>query len=96
MLLLQGLQLLDVGCGGGILSESLARLGARVRGIDITEQNVGVARAHAAQDPVVLGRVRCVMWGRRGVKHADVSSMTGCSLASRAARGAGMVQHNGW
>ncbi|HSO67210.1 MAG TPA: bifunctional 2-polyprenyl-6-hydroxyphenol methylase/3-demethylubiquinol 3-O-methyltransferase UbiG [Desulfatirhabdiaceae bacterium] len=40
-------QVLDVGCGGGILSEALARLGARVTGIDMGEGPIAVARAHA-------------------------------------------------
>jgi len=46
---LQGLRLLDIGCGGGILSESMARLGARVTGIDVTEKNIRVAGLHAEQ-----------------------------------------------
>jgi len=41
------LRILDIGCGGGILSESMARLGAEVTGIDITEKNLQVARIHA-------------------------------------------------
>ncbi len=53
-----GLRVLDVGCGGGILAESLARLGAHVHGIDVTEANVGAARAHARGDPRVGERVR--------------------------------------
>ncbi|SEQ04282.1 2-polyprenyl-6-hydroxyphenyl methylase / 3-demethylubiquinone-9 3-methyltransferase [Ectothiorhodospira magna] len=44
---LAGLRLLDIGCGGGILSESMARLGAQVHGIDVTEKNIAVARLHA-------------------------------------------------
>jgi 2-polyprenyl-6-hydroxyphenyl methylase/3-demethylubiquinone-9 3-methyltransferase len=44
---LDGLAILDVGCGGGILCEPLARLGASVTGIDPGEENVGAARAHA-------------------------------------------------
>jgi 2-polyprenyl-6-hydroxyphenyl methylase/3-demethylubiquinone-9 3-methyltransferase len=43
-----GLDLLDVGCGGGLLSEPFARLGANVMGIDPSETNIGVARHHAA------------------------------------------------
>ncbi len=46
---LEGLSLLDVGCGGGLVSEPLARLGARVTGVDAAEAGVGAARAHAAQ-----------------------------------------------
>lgn len=45
---LNGLTALDVGCGGGLLSEPLARLGARVTGIDPGETNVAIAREHAA------------------------------------------------
>jgi 2-polyprenyl-6-hydroxyphenyl methylase/3-demethylubiquinone-9 3-methyltransferase len=46
---LAGLSILDVGCGGGLVCEPLTRLGARLTGIDATERNLGVARAHAAQ-----------------------------------------------
>lgn len=42
-----GLKVLDVGCGAGMLSEPLARLGAAVTGLDPAEKNVSVARAHA-------------------------------------------------
>lgn len=44
---LTGLRVLDIGCGGGILSESVARLGGRVLGVDVTEKNLRVARMHA-------------------------------------------------
>ena len=44
---LSGLSVLDVGCGGGILSESLANLGARVTGIDVVDKNIRIARTHA-------------------------------------------------
>ncbi|HEX8417442.1 MAG TPA: bifunctional 2-polyprenyl-6-hydroxyphenol methylase/3-demethylubiquinol 3-O-methyltransferase UbiG, partial [Methylobacterium sp.] len=44
---LEGLTLVDVGCGGGVLSEPLARLGATVTGLDPAPTNVSVARAHA-------------------------------------------------
>jgi 2-polyprenyl-6-hydroxyphenyl methylase/3-demethylubiquinone-9 3-methyltransferase len=42
-----GLRVLDIGCGGGILSESVARLGAHVTGSEITEKNLRVAGLHA-------------------------------------------------
>ncbi len=45
---LEGLEILDIGCGGGILSESMARLGARVTGTEITEKNIRVSQIHAA------------------------------------------------
>jgi len=44
---LAGLDVVDVGCGGGLLSEPLARLGARVTGIDAAEEAIAVARRHA-------------------------------------------------
>jgi len=45
---LQGLSVLDVGCGGGLIAEPLARLGARVTGLDPAAENVAAARRHAA------------------------------------------------
>ena len=44
---LDGLRVADIGCGGGLLSEPLARLGARVVAADAAEENVAVAAAHA-------------------------------------------------
>lgn len=49
---LEGLRLLDIGCGGGLLSEPLARMGADVVGIDPAERNVSVASLHAEQSGV--------------------------------------------
>jgi 2-polyprenyl-6-hydroxyphenyl methylase/3-demethylubiquinone-9 3-methyltransferase len=42
-----GLTVLDIGCGGGLLTEPMARLGATVTGVDATERNVEIARVHA-------------------------------------------------
>lgn len=44
-----GLRLLDIGCGGGLLSEPMARLGATVVGADAAERNIPVAQVHAEQ-----------------------------------------------
>lgn len=44
---LAGLRSVDVGCGGGLATEPLARLGATATGVDVTEENVAAARAHA-------------------------------------------------
>lgn len=46
---LKGLRLVDIGCGGGLLSEPLARMGADVVGIDAAERNVKTAATHAAE-----------------------------------------------
>jgi 2-polyprenyl-6-hydroxyphenyl methylase/3-demethylubiquinone-9 3-methyltransferase len=45
----KGLRILDIGCGGGLLSEPMARLGADVVGADAAERNIPVARIHAEQ-----------------------------------------------
>jgi 2-polyprenyl-6-hydroxyphenyl methylase/3-demethylubiquinone-9 3-methyltransferase len=44
---LAGLRVLDIGCGGGVLSEAVARLGAEVHGVDVVEQNIRIAERHA-------------------------------------------------
>jgi 2-polyprenyl-6-hydroxyphenyl methylase/3-demethylubiquinone-9 3-methyltransferase len=44
-----GLRLLDIGCGGGLLAEPMARLGADVVGVDAAARNIPVAQTHAAQ-----------------------------------------------
>lgn len=49
---LAGKQVLDVGCGGGILSESMAGLGANVTGIDMAEKSLQVAQLHALETGV--------------------------------------------
>ncbi len=45
--LLKGLKVLDIGCGGGLISEPMARLGAEVTGIDASEKNIKVAKIHS-------------------------------------------------
>ena len=41
------MNILDIGCGGGLISEPMARLGANVTGIDASEKNINVARLHS-------------------------------------------------
>lgn len=50
----KGLRLLDIGCGGGLLSEPMARLGATVVGADAAEGNIPVARLHAEQSGLTI------------------------------------------
>ncbi len=49
-----GLRLLDIGCGGGLLSEPMARLGARVVGVDPSEKNIKTARVHAEEQALPI------------------------------------------
>jgi 2-polyprenyl-6-hydroxyphenyl methylase / 3-demethylubiquinone-9 3-methyltransferase len=49
---LEGLTVLDVGCGGGLVCEPMARLGAKVTGVDAGEKNIKTAMAHAAETGV--------------------------------------------
>jgi 2-polyprenyl-6-hydroxyphenyl methylase/3-demethylubiquinone-9 3-methyltransferase len=51
---LKGLRMLDIGCGGGLLSEPLARLGAAMLGADPAEKNITVASAHAQESGVAV------------------------------------------
>ena len=50
----EGLRLLDIGCGGGLRSEPMARLGAEVVGADAAERNIRVARLHAEQSGLTI------------------------------------------
>jgi 2-polyprenyl-6-hydroxyphenyl methylase/3-demethylubiquinone-9 3-methyltransferase len=51
---LKGLRILDIGCGGGILSEPLARIGAQVVGADPSQSNIKIAGEHAAASGVAV------------------------------------------
>ncbi|GGL55526.1 bifunctional 2-polyprenyl-6-hydroxyphenol methylase/3-demethylubiquinol 3-O-methyltransferase UbiG [Wenxinia marina] len=50
----EGLRLLDIGCGGGLLCEPMARLGAEVVGVDAAPRNIPVAEIHAAQSGLAI------------------------------------------
>lgn len=54
---LAGLKILDVGCGGGLLTEPLGRLGATVLGIDPVEDSIRIAQLHSYHDPDLRDRV---------------------------------------
>lgn len=50
----EGLRLLDIGCGGGLLSEPMTRLGFQVTGVDASERNIATSRAHAAEQGLTI------------------------------------------
>ena len=74
---LEGLTLLDVGCGGGILSEAMAKLGASVDGIDVVERNIVVAEHHAegAGLPLRYELVTAEALAERGARYDAVLNM---------------------
>ena len=51
---LNKLSLLDIGCGGGLLSEPMRRLGAKVTGIDATRKNINIAKIHAKKNKLKI------------------------------------------
>jgi 2-polyprenyl-6-hydroxyphenyl methylase/3-demethylubiquinone-9 3-methyltransferase len=51
----ESFSLLDIGCGGGLLSEPMSKMGFKVTGVDPSEKNIGTARAHAAQSGAIVG-----------------------------------------
>jgi 2-polyprenyl-6-hydroxyphenyl methylase/3-demethylubiquinone-9 3-methyltransferase len=50
----EGLRLLDIGCGGGLLSEPMTRLGFQVTGVDASERNIATASTHAAEQGLAI------------------------------------------
>jgi len=51
---LKGIKILDIGCGGGLLSEPMCRLGANVTGIDASKKNIEVAKFHAKKNKLKI------------------------------------------
>jgi 2-polyprenyl-6-hydroxyphenyl methylase/3-demethylubiquinone-9 3-methyltransferase len=93
---LEGLDIVDIGCGGGVLSEPLTRLGAKVTGLDPAAGNIAVARAHAEKTGlsidyrdetieavVASGRRFDIVLAMEVVEHvADVEAFVGACCAA--------------
>jgi len=74
---LDGMDLLDVGCGGGLLCESTARLGASVTGVDAAEANIRIATLHAGEDRALSLRDSVGDAGRPGsIAYAHTTAET--------------------
>lgn len=73
---LQGREVLDVGCGGGLLSEAMARAGATVTGLDMSEALLEVADEHAREAGVALDYVHAAVedWANEHPARYDVVS----------------------
>ena len=56
---LRGISIVDIGCGGGILSESMARMGAQVTGIDVVPKSLKVARHHSLVQQLDIDYLEC-------------------------------------
>ena len=67
---LRGLRILDIGCGGGLLTEPMARLGGKVVGVDPSEKNISVAKNHLSQTNLNVDYInstaeQLVEWGEK-------------------------------
>jgi 2-polyprenyl-6-hydroxyphenyl methylase/3-demethylubiquinone-9 3-methyltransferase len=54
----EGLEILDIGCGGGLISEPMARLGAKVTGIDASDKNINVAKIHSKKNNLEINYLK--------------------------------------
>ncbi len=54
---LKGLEILDIGCGGGLISEPMTRLGGNVTGIDASEKNIKIAKLHAKNNNLKINYI---------------------------------------
>ena len=54
---LKNIKILDIGCGGGLLSEHISRLGAKVTGIDASKKNIEVAKLHAKKNNLKINYI---------------------------------------
>ena len=55
--LLKNFKILDIGCGGGLISEPMARLGANVTGIDASEKNIKIAKVHSEKNNLEINYI---------------------------------------
>ena len=69
---LNGLNILDIGCGGGLISEPMARLGGMVTGIDASEKNIKVAKIHSNKSKLKINYINKSPEQLEDVKKFDV------------------------
>tara|TARA_X000000950_G_scaffold264385_1_gene337625 strand:+ start:1940 stop:2758 length:819 start_codon:yes stop_codon:yes gene_type:complete len=101
---LDGVRILDIGCGGGLLAEPMARLGGTVTGIDATPQAIDAARTHAAQSGLDIdyrcvtaealaetGAVFDVIYASEVIEHVTDRRLFAASIATMLAPGGTVV-----
>ena len=69
---LKGINILDIGCGGGLLSEPLSRLGANVVGIDASKKNISIAKYHSKENRLKINYICSVPEKLKTKKKFDV------------------------
>lgn len=74
---LEGLSLCEIGCGGGLLTEPMRRLGAGVTGVDPSARNIGIARSHAETSGLKITYLQCAAedMAERGARFDIVLAM---------------------
>ena len=65
---LKNMRILDIGCGGGLLSEPICRLGAQITGIDASKKNIEVAKLHAKKNNLKIDYI-CTSSEKLEIKH---------------------------
>ena len=69
---LRNITILDIGCGGGLLSEPMTKLGATVTGIDASSKNIEIAKLHAKKNKLKINYINCSPEKLPGHKKFDV------------------------
>ena len=69
---LKNLEILDIGCGGGLLSEPMSRLGANVTGIDASKSNINIAKHHLKKSKLNINYLNCSPENLKTSKKFDV------------------------
>ena len=69
---LKGLNILDIGCGGGLISEPMSRLGADVTGIDASEKNIAIAKLHSEKNGLKINYINASPENLNEVEKYDI------------------------
>jgi len=69
---LEELNILDIGCGGGLISEPMARLGANVTGIDASEKNINIAKLHSEKNGLKINYLNASPENLKHIEKFDI------------------------